>query len=248
MVLGLRTSTPFEKSLGYRFRSPELFDLAVTHRSYANERGTTAHYERLEFLGDAVLGLVAGEWLYENLPDVAEGELSRLKSYLVSAAALGRVARDLGLGDVLRLGIGEERSGGRAKPSLLADSMEAVFGAVYLDGGLRAARGVIVPAIEAAMARRPTRTLADSKTALQEAAQSRGWPLPEYRVTGEEGPDHEKLFTVECWLSGERRGVAQGHSKKIAEQRAAADTLQWLAGLEAAAPATGRAEEREAAP
>jgi len=98
------------------------------------------------------------------------------------------------------------------------------------------------------MARRPSRTLADSKTALQEGAQSRGWPLPEYRVTGEEGPDHEKLFTVECWLCGERRGMAQGHSKKIAEQRAAADALQWLAEQEAPAPAGDRGDGHEAAP
>lgn len=236
MVLGLRTSTPFEKALGHRFRSRELLDLALTHRSYANERGSTAHYERLEFLGDAVLGLIAGEWLYEHRPTLPEGELSRLKSSLVSAAALGRIARGLGLGDLLRLGIGEERSGGRNKASLLADSMEAVFGAVYLDGGMKAASAVIVPLIERALEERPSHA-ADSKTALQEAAQSRGWPLPEYRLVAEEGPDHEKLFTVECWVRGERFGAAQGPSKKVAEQRAASEALAHLPAPAAAGSA-----------
>jgi len=214
--------------LGHRFRSRELFDLAITHRSFANERGSIAHYERLEFLGDAVLGLIAGEWLYEHRPTLPEGELSRLKSSLVSAAALGRTARSLGLGDLLRLGIGEERSGGRTKASLLADSMEAVFGAVYLDGGMKAARAVIVPIIERALDGRTADTAADSKTALQEAAQGRGWQLPEYRLVAQEGPDHEKVFTVECWVRGERMGTAQGPSKKVAEQRAAAEALERL--------------------
>lgn len=229
VVLGLRISTPFERALGYRFRSAELLELALTHRSHANERGTNAHYERLEFLGDAVVGLIAGEWLYENFPDVQEGELSRLKSSLVSATALGAVARELGLGGILRLGVGEERSGGREKSSLLADSMEAVFGALFLDGGLKASRGVIVPIIERAMSGRPPGARADSKTALQEAAQGRGWPLPEYRVVSQEGPDHQKVFTVECWLQGESLGSAQGESKKLAEQRAAALALARLA-------------------
>ena len=228
MVLGLRTSTPFEKALGHRFRSRDLLELAITHRSFANERGSTAHYERLEFLGDAVLGLIAGEWLYEHRPTLPEGELSRLKSSLVSAAALGKAARSLGLGDVLRLGIGEERSGGRTKASLLADSMEAVFGAVYLDGGMKAARAVIVPMIERAMDGRAEQPFTDSKTSLQEAAQSRGWPLPEYRLVAQEGPDHEKVFTVECWVRGERLGAAQGPSKKVAEQRAAAEALERM--------------------
>ncbi len=242
MVLGLRTSTPFEKALGHRFRSRELFELAVTHRSFANERGSTAHYERLEFLGDAVLGLIAGEWLYEHRPTLPEGELSRLKSSLVSAAALGTAARSLGLGDILRLGIGEERSGGRSKASLLADSMEAVFGAVYLDGGMKAARTVIVPMIERVMDGPAEQSISDSKTALQEAAQSRGWALPEYRLVAQEGPDHEKVFTVECWVRGERLGAAQGPSKKVAEQRAAAAALASMppADGQSVAVETGR--------
>src|SRR5262249_14143429 len=131
--------------------------------------------------------------------------------------------------------------GGRDKASLLADSMEAVFGAVYLDGGLKAVEKVIVPILERAFADRPSRAIADSKTALQETAQSRGWPLPEYRVVAEEGPDHQKVFTVECWLRGERVGVAAGASKKIAEQRAAAAALEQVGTTEGAAPSAAPA-------
>lgn len=236
----LRTTTPFEKQLGHRFRDPELLATALTHRSYANERGSGAHYERLEFLGDAVLGLIAAEWLYEHYPELPEGDLSRLKSYLVSAATLARLAKHLALGGELRLGIGEERSGGRTKASLLADSMEAVLGAVFLDGGFKAAKAVISPALADAMLRRPTRAEGDSKTTLQEAAQARGWSLPEYRLAAQSGPDHQKVFTVECWVHGELLGAAEGESKKLAEQRAAALALARLvaeADREAAAPA-----------
>ena len=129
-----------EARLGHRFRDRALLETALTHRSHANEAGEEPHYERLEFLGDAVLGLIAADWLFRTRPEEAEGELSRLKAAAVSAPALARQAEALGLGGWLRLGIGEERSGGRSKTSLLADSLEALFGALYLDGGLDAAR------------------------------------------------------------------------------------------------------------
>jgi len=241
MVLGRRVTTPLEKRLGHRFKKPELLELALTHRSYANERGAAVHYERLEFLGDAVLGLIASEWLYARYPDLPEGELSKLKAHLVSKSALAPYAERLELGAALRLGVGEERSGGRTKISLLADSMEALFGAVYLDGGLagglRAAREVVEPMLETTLASGPSarsRTFgADSKTRLQELAQARGWPLPEYRLIGESGPDHSKSFTVECWVDGAPASRGEGPSKKIAEQRAATDAL---ARLPAASP------------
>jgi len=234
MKLGLRAATSFERRLGYRFRDVDLLEVALTHRSFANERGVGEHYERLEFLGDAVLGMVAAEWLYVTYPELSEGELSRHKALMVSAAALARYAQSVGLGEALRLGVGEERSGGRSKPSLLADSLEAVLGAVYLDGGLRVAKQVIEPLLVAGIAESVATPHADAKTALQEAAQARGWPLPEYRLVAESGPDHQKVFTVECWLHGEARGVAQGETKKLAEQRAA---LAAYARLESEEPA-----------
>ena len=236
MMLGRRPATPFEKRLGYRFRRVELLELALTHRSFANEAGAEAHYERLEFLGDAVLGMVAAEWLYERHPERPEGDLSKLKAHLVSKVVLAPFAERLELGPLLRLGVGEERSGGRTKLSLLADSMEAVFGAVYLDGGLDAARAAIRPMLEEAAAaptgERPAALEGDYKTRLQEVAQARGWALPEYRLAGESGPDHSKVFQVQCHLDGGQVGSGEGPSKKLAEQRAAADALAQLAGPE----------------
>lgn len=228
MVFGRRATTPLEKKLGYRFRDPALLDRALTHRSFANERGLDRHYERLEFLGDAVLGLVAANWLFEQHPDQPEGELSKLKSSLVSARSLARHARRLGLGEALQLGVGEARSGGRTKRSLLADSMEAVFGAVYLDGGLDSAAKVVRSLLELNTGEDPGRHPGDPKTELQEAAQARGWALPEYRLVAEEGPDHQKIFRFDCLLEGEIRGRGEGRSKKVAEQAAAAQALASL--------------------
>jgi ribonuclease-3 len=232
-VLGRRPSTPLEKRLGYRFRHAELLEQALTHRSYAYERGSTAHYERLEFLGDAVLGLVAAEWLYARHPDLPEGQLSRLKSHAVSAPVLGAHAERLGVGEALRLGVGEERSGGRAKRSLLADSLEALFGAVYLDGGLKAVRPLVERALEEALADRGGVSRADAKTALQELVQGKGWDLPEYRLVAATGPDHRKTFSVDVWLRGEVIGQGEGESKKLAEQRAAAAAITRLERLAA---------------
>jgi ribonuclease-3 len=239
MLWSLRAATEIEKRLGYKFRDRGLLELALTHRSHANERGANTNYERLEFLGDAILGAVAAEWLYRRFPDKPEGELSRWKSRLVSARSLGREAARLGIGAALRIGVGEERSGGRAKLSLLADSLEAVFGAVYLDGGHHAAGDLIAGVLESALAA-SGEVDADAKTALQERAQARGWQLPEYRLILEEGPDHQKVFTIECWLRGERAGTGVGESKKIAEQRAASAALAaGFGGPEAAAGEAG---------
>ncbi len=234
MVLGIRSSTPLEKRLGHRFRHLDLLEVALTHRSWVNEKGAGENYERMEFLGDSVLGLVAAEWLYETHPDLPEGELSRLKSYLVSALVLERFAQKIDLGSALRVGIGEDRSGGRAKRSLLADSMEAVIGAVYLDGGLKQARELVLEILNGASADKPKEALGDAKTLLQELAQARGWDLPEYRLVAESGPDHRKVFEIECWLCGELAGTGDGEAKKVAEQRAAAVAVDWLRNREAA--------------
>ncbi len=217
-----------EGRLGYRFREPDLLASALTHRSHAQEAGRSEHYERLEFLGDAVLGLFAAERLYRAFAAEAEGELSRLKSWIVSAEPLARYAEELGLGDELRLGVGEERTGGRRKRSLLADAIEAVFGAVYLDGGAIAARMVVGAYLDRAIAAEPE-SRGDAKTRLQELAQARGWELPDYRVAVESGPDHAKRFEVEASLRGLVVGRGEGRSKKEAQQAAAAAALEAFA-------------------
>jgi len=219
-----------EQALGHTFTDRALLLLALTHRSYSNERGDDsagAHFEQLEFLGDSVLGLVTCAWLYRRHPEQPEGELSRAMSFLVSAPVLSRHARDLGVGPLLRLGVGEERSGGRFKASILADAAEALFGAVYLDGGLEAAETVIHALLERAAGERADDSL-DAKTVLQERLQASGRPLPRYGLVAAEGPDHAKTFTVECRVEGSRVGIAHGRNKKAAEQGAAAAALEAL--------------------
>lgn len=218
-----------ERRLGYRFRDVGLLEMALTHRSWANEQGVDRHYERIEFLGDAVLDLVVAQWLYDNLSSLSEGELSRLKSHAVSEPVLAGWAERLGLGRLLQLGVGEERSGGRGKPSLLADSLEAVLGAIFLDGGLAAVREVSREWLESVLpGDAESLPGLDAKTELQELVQGRGAELPDYRLVAQEGPDHRKRFHVECWLAGERLGWGAGSSKKQAEQRAARAALAAL--------------------
>ncbi len=215
--------------LGYSFDDVELLETALTHRSWANEQGLEEHYERAEFLGDAVLDLLVAHWLFERYPEMAEGELSKLKSHLVSEPVLARWARQLGLGGALRLGIGERRSGGGDKPSLLADVLEAVLGAIFLDGGLEAVRNVTNGWLASAPpVPMEDLQMTDAKTTLQELAQSQGLELPFYRHVSQEGPDHEKRFFVECWLDGEPVSTGSGASKKQAEQSAARAALTDL--------------------
>jgi ribonuclease-3 len=227
-MLRRRPNTSLEDALGHRFKKQDLLTLALTHRSYAYETETPEHNERLEFLGDAVLGLVAGEWLYRRHPVQPEGELSKLKSHLVSSRVLAHYGETVGVGEAIRLGVGEERSGGRSKESLLADATEALFGAIYLDAGLDAVRRVIEPMLETGLTETPNTVALDSKTRLQEQAQARGWALPSYHLVAESGPDHQKRFTIECHLEGERWGCGEGGSKKAAERRAAAEALEAL--------------------
>jgi len=221
----LRDLGALETRLRHHFESAELLEVALTHRSYANEQGIAANYERLEFLGDAVLDLVTAEWLYRCHPEASEGYLTRQKSYFVSEPVLAGIAEDLALGGLIRLGVGEARSGGEGKPSLLADALEAVIGALYMDGGLAGCRRFIEGFLEDARTRGSRRRYRDAKSALQEVLQAAGRPLPRYVLTASEGPDHEKQFTVECRVRATVLGTGAGRSKKIAEQSAAEAAL-----------------------
>lgn len=229
-----RTPSPLEQALGLRFRSAVLRDMALTHRSFAFEHSLAATNERLEFLGDAVLGLVITDMAYRAFPDLSEGDLAKLRAAMVNMATLAEVARDLGLGTELRLGRGEELSGGREKASILADALEAVLGAVYLDRRMAAVRSLIErtfwPRMEAYVRGEGDR---DYKTILQELAAQDLGRLPEYRVE-ERGPDHQKEFTATVYLAGVMSGRGRGRSKKEAEQRAAREAHRRLADPEIA--------------
>ncbi len=210
-----------ERGLGVRFRDAVLRETALTHRSFAFERGQTVTNERLEFLGDSVLGIVVTGMAYRNYPDMPEGSLAKLRAAIVNMTALADVARSLRLGDHLLLGKGEEQSGGRDKASILADCLEAVLGAVYLDLGLGVATEMIErlfrPRMEAYARGEGDR---DYKTILQELASQALRSLPEYRLR-DVGPDHEKEFTATVYLGGREYGQGTGRSKKEAEQQAA---------------------------
>jgi ribonuclease III len=236
--------------LGYKFRRPELLERALTHTSHAHEEGSRngqelRHNERLEFLGDAVLELAATEALFDRFSDFAEGELSKLRAHLVSQKHLTRVADELQLGRYLRLGRGEERSGGRHKAALLCDALEAVIGAIYLDSGLEAPRRLIEerivnPELERVEHERDL-PITDYKSALQETAHVMGRGQPRYEVISEEGPQHRKLFTIEARIhrAGPRSKVefaaaATGSTKKAAEQNAARQALDYLRSMQAA--------------
>jgi ribonuclease-3 len=204
----------------------------MTHTSRANEdvSGGVADNESLEFLGDAVLGFIVADLLFREFPDCDEGEKSKMKAMLVSTATLARVAERLGLGDHLLLGRGEEKTGGRRKQALLADGCEALIAAMYLDGGIEQSRAFIVRELGGFIddLRRDGVSAQDYKSTLQELVQGRNRPLPEYRVVGAAGPDHQKLFDVEVLVAGEPLARATGPSKKEAEQEAARLALSRL--------------------
>ena len=222
--------TTLEEKLGYTFQNPALLENALTHSSCANEsRGKLQSNERLEFLGDSILGMVVADHLYRNHPDLPEGELTRTRAALVCEESLVEVAAELRLGEYLRLGKGEEAGGGRHRPSIQADAVEAVLAAVYLDGGIGSARKIIqryilCREIEGLNSSR------DYKTALQELVQRESGQVLKYRLTGEEGPDHDKRFFVEVDLNGTPVGSGKGHSKKEAEQMAAKAAIAKLGG------------------
>src|SRR5436190_8483771 len=214
-----------EKRIGYRFKDRGLLEHALTHKSRAAEdvSGGVADNESLEFLGDAVLGLVVADALFRQYPNYNEGQKSKIKASVVSTQALARQAEEIRLGDHLILGRGEEKTGGRFKQALLADAYEALIAAIYLDGGIEAAetflRRELKSAIDAGAARNFVGQ--DFKSALQERVQALGRPLPEYRIAGETGPDHRKIFEIEVVVGGEVLGSASGKAKKEAEQEAA---------------------------
>lgn len=250
-----------ESALGYRFTHPNLLVQALTHSSQAREMESgqsgggkrVADNEQLEFLGDAVLALTTTEELFHRFPRFSEGELSKLRAHLVSERHLIRVAQQLQLGHYLRLGRGEEKSGGRNKTALLVDAFEAVLGAVYLDGGMEPAKRlvlqfVVVPELERIAVNGQNLPLTDYKSALQERLQAIGRLQPSYVLVKEQGPEHSKVFTVEARLHGsgsspEFVGRAEGSTKKNAEQEAARQVLEYLATVPLVAMERARRRE-----
>ena len=221
-----------EQRIGYRFTDRGLLEHALTHRSRAAEdiSGGVLDNESLEFLGDAVLGLVVADALFRRYPDYSEGQKSKIKASVVSTQSLARHAELIRLGEHLLLGRGEEKTGGRFKQALLADAYEALIAAIYLDGGLPAAAEFLDRELSDAIDTGSTQDVVglDYKSALQERLQALGQPLPEYRVASESGPDHRKAFTIEVVVSGEVLGSAIGRTKKEAEQEAAKQALVRL--------------------
>ena len=229
-----------EEKLQYHFRDPSLLTTALTHSSYVNEhpREQASCYERLEFLGDAVLGLTAAELLYAWTPALPEGRMTRIRSELVCEESLCRTAQSLGLGRWMRLGKGEELSRGRERPSILADMVEALIAAIYLDGGSEAATDFIRHfVLQDAAAHIRSRSI-DNKTSLQELVQQQPGSSVRYELLGESGPDHDKRFFYRVYVNGASAGEGSGRTKKEAEQAAAGNALSALTG-ESGLPADG---------
>ena len=218
-----------ENAIGYRFHNISLLQNALAHSSYANERwhNSLMSNERLEFLGDSILGMVVADHLYRNFADRPEGELTRMRADMVCEKALARVANQIGLGEHLLLGKGEEQGGGRGRDSILADAVESIIAACYLDGGMEAAKAFISRFV---LVNVPVSRLtnADYKTALQELVQQKRNQVLTYTMVGESGPDHDKRFEVELTLNGQVVGHGIGSSKKRAEQDAARNAMEAL--------------------
>jgi len=215
-----------ELKIGYTFRDRGLFLQALTHSSFAHEMKNAVDNERLEFLGDAVLELVSSDFLYRNYPQLEEGAMTKLRASLVCEPTLALCAEDIDLGLYLRLGKGEDQTGGRKRPSVLSDAFEALIGAIYLDGGLEQADAFIKKNVLTDIDHKCM--FHDSKTILQELVQAEGKGSLTYRLAAAEGPDHERSYTIEAWIGEVRYGSGTGHSKKAAEQEAAYQTLLQL--------------------
>ncbi len=221
-----------EKKIGYTFRDPRLLETALTHSSYANEKheGDCESYERLEFLGDSILGFTTAEFLYAHEPALPEGSMTRLRAELVCESSLHKVALALDLGRYMRLGKGEERSGGRERPSILADMVEAIIAAMYLDAGLEQAKSFIMSRVLKDAEISEEHRSQDYKTVLQELVQRKADQHIAYELIGESGPDHNKRFTFRVSVNGVSSGEGTGRTKKEAEQMAAKQALETLQG------------------
>lgn len=232
MEVGTEKIKALEEKIGYFFRNETLLKQALTHSSFANEQKINRflNYERIEFLGDAVLELVASQYLYENFPDMPEGQMTKQRAMLVCEPALACRAREIRLADSILLGRGEDRTGGRNRDSILADVLEAVIGAVYLDGGLEAAQKVIHTFVLSGQ--KDEQLFHDGKTKLQEYAQKEGLGNLQYILVAETGPEHEKKFYIELYLNDNKIGSGVGKNKKAAEQQAAYQALLELGKTE----------------
>ena len=224
----MRKQLEFQEVIGYQFQTPGLLSQALTHSSYAYEKHMKkgSDNERLEFLGDAVLEIVSSEFLYLNYPKLPEGDLTKMRASLVCEPTLAFCTRQLNLGDYLLLGKGEDMTGGRKRKSILSDALEAVIGAIYLDGGFASAKEFILKFILTDIEHK--QLFYDSKTILQEVVQASYKEELCYRLVGEEGPDHDKHFMVEAWIGEMLIGKGEGHTKKAAEQEAAYQALLKL--------------------
>lgn len=221
----------FEKSLGYTFKKRAHLFIALTHKSYANERGLSPdqNNERYEFLGDAVLELSISNVLFSKYPEFPEGELSKIRAAVVNETQLAEIARALKLGDYLNLGKGEDMTGGRGKPSLLSDAYEAVLGAIYLDRGFPKAKKIIEKHFEKILKTAGKKGFyKDYKTRLQEISQAKFRTIPKYKLIKEIGPDHRKIFEINLYIANVLYGVGRGHSKKLAEQEAAKSAISKI--------------------
>lgn len=216
-----------EEKIGYTFKNKELLLTALTHSSYANERQTKC-YERLEFLGDSILGAVTADFLYRHSPELPEGRMTRLRSELVCEGSLHSIAAELELGSYMRLGKGEEHTGGRQRPSIMADMVEAIIAAIYLDGGLESAKRFIYAMLLDKAVIDDSHVSADHKTELQELVQQKSGSSIVYELIGESGPDHNKTFTFRVSVNGAAAGEGSGKTKKEAEQMAACRALEAL--------------------
>ena len=227
---GLETPTQLAERIGLKFNDLLLLSRALTHRSYINEHTEALEdNERLEFLGDAVLDFVVGAWLYNHYPEMAEGDLTRMRSALVHTEQLAEFAREIQLGGALRLGRGEIQGGGRSRSALLCDTFEAVIGALYLDQGIEAVRDFISPFLIAASDDiLVNHKNEDPKSSFQEWAQAQGYPTPSYVTKSATGPDHSKIFEVDAMVNGIHYGSGTGHSKQSAAKAAALDALRRL--------------------
>ena len=230
-----KTLEELQQKLGYYFQNTDLLKKSLTHKSYVNEKQIKGikHNERLEFFGDSALNLILSDYLFHKMPDCSEGDLTKIRAGMVNETSLSNIARELDLGKHLFLGKGEESSGGRKKNSLLANALEALIAALYIDSGYEQTYTVMIRILEDKIQHyNDGKGMIDFKSELQELVQNRQYPLPDYRHIQETGPDHEKKFHVELHINGEVSGYGEGRSKKEAEQIAASEALKKMNGKE----------------